>query len=97
MGKDTKTDENTERTRPPATTPEGREQQLTALARSAIEKRILNGTAVIVKLATWDNGESEYRVHTNEIPSQKYEAWVDSVRGELIDGEYEYDYEIGHP
>ena len=45
MGKDTKTDRNTERTRPPATTPEGREQQLTALAMTAIEKRIMNGTA----------------------------------------------------
>lgn len=31
--------------RPPATTPEGREQQLTALAMDAIEKRIRNGTA----------------------------------------------------
>lgn len=31
--------------RPPATTPEGREQQLTALAMDAIEKRIANGTA----------------------------------------------------
>lgn len=31
--------------RPPATTPEGREQQLTALAMDAIERRILNGTA----------------------------------------------------
>ena len=31
--------------RPPATTPEGREQQLTALAMDAVEKRIRNGTA----------------------------------------------------
>lgn len=31
--------------RPPATTPEGREHQLTALAMEAIEKRIRNGTA----------------------------------------------------
>ena len=31
--------------RPPATTPDGREQQLTALAMDAIEKRIRNGTA----------------------------------------------------
>jgi hypothetical protein len=31
--------------RPPATTPEGREHQLTALAMDAIEKRIRNGTA----------------------------------------------------
>ena len=31
--------------RPPATTPEGREQQLTALAMDAIEKRMRNGTA----------------------------------------------------
>jgi len=31
--------------RRPATTPEGREQQLTALAMDAIEKRIRNGTA----------------------------------------------------
>lgn len=31
--------------RPPATTPEGREQQLIALAMDAVEKRIINGTA----------------------------------------------------
>ena len=31
--------------RPPATTPEGREQQLIALAMQATEKRIRNGTA----------------------------------------------------
>ena len=31
--------------RPPATTPEGREQQLIALAMEATEKRIRNGTA----------------------------------------------------
>lgn len=34
-----------DRPRMPATTPEGREQQLTALAMDAIERRIMNGTA----------------------------------------------------
>ena len=38
-------DDHTIRPRRPATTPEGREQQLTALAMDAIEKRIINGTA----------------------------------------------------
>lgn len=33
------------RSQPPATTPEGREQQLVALAMDASEKRIRNGTA----------------------------------------------------
>lgn len=38
-----KSDQSTRR--PPATTPEGRDQQMTALAIDAIEKRIRNGTA----------------------------------------------------
>ena len=45
MSKDIKTDRNTERTRPPATTPEGREQQLTALAMDVAEKQMREGTA----------------------------------------------------
>ena len=50
MSKDTKTDRDSMKTRPPATTPEGREQQITALAMNAIEKRILNGTATAQEL-----------------------------------------------
>ena len=37
--------ESKSRKQPPATTPEGREQQLIALAMEAAEKRIRNGTA----------------------------------------------------
>lgn len=45
-GSDTKIGSN----RPPATTPEGREQQLIALAMDATEKRIRNGTATAQEL-----------------------------------------------
>lgn len=45
MSKSDGTKPDTQINRPPATTPEGREQQLTALAMDAIEKRIRNGTA----------------------------------------------------
>lgn len=34
-----------QRRKPPATTPEGREQQMISLAMDAVEKRICNGTA----------------------------------------------------
>lgn len=37
--------------------------------------RILNGTPVFVKLATWDNGHSEYRFEVGE-PTQEYLDWV---------------------
>ena len=45
MNKSDRLKESELKQRPPATTPEGREQQLTALAMDAIEKRIRNGTA----------------------------------------------------
>lgn len=38
-------DDNDRPRRPPATTPEAREQQLIAMAFDLVEKRILNGTA----------------------------------------------------
>lgn len=56
--------------------------------------RILHGTKVDVKLAKWANGHSEYRIKTAE-PSQEYHDWVLEMKGELIDGEYEYYYEEG--
>lgn len=76
MGKDTKTDRNTERTRPPATTPEGREQQLTALAMDAIEKRILNGTASAQELT--------YAAKLGS-PTAKLERKLLEKQNELID------------
>jgi hypothetical protein len=53
--------------------------------------RILNGTPVIVSLATWDNGEREYRVKTGN-PSFKYKNWVKSMLGEFNEDEEEYEY-----
>ena len=50
MAKPDGTNKDSMKTRPPATTPEGREQQITALAMNAIEKRILNGTATAQEL-----------------------------------------------
>lgn len=45
MRKSSKTEQKTIKTRPPATTPEGRENQLIALAVDLVEQRMLNGTA----------------------------------------------------
>ena len=45
MAKSAGTKKDLQAKRPPATTPEGREQQLIALAMEATEKRIRNGTA----------------------------------------------------
>lgn len=45
MAKSAGTKKDVQAKRPPATTPEGREQQLIALAMEATEKRIRDGTA----------------------------------------------------
>lgn len=55
--------------------------------------RILNGTPIIIKLASWSNGTSEYRISTGE-PSPQYFEWVSQMRaGE--DGPNTYGYDIG--
>lgn len=57
--------------------------------------RILNGTKIIVKIATWENGHSEYRIELDE-PSDKYNNWaVEQLGAKDEDGEYEYDYNTG--
>ena len=43
--------------------------------------KILHGTSVVVRLASWDNGTQEYRVETG-VPSKKYRDWVKSMGGE---------------
>ena len=39
--------------------------------------RVLKGTAVIIKLATWANGAYEYRVSLDQ-PSQQYLNWLET-------------------
>lgn len=58
--------------------------------------RIYNGTAVIVKLAKWSDGQEEYRVWLDE-PTPKYDDWVKDYRGQYDEEEncYEYDYDEG--
>jgi len=58
--------------------------------------RILNDTVVIVTLATWSNGKTEYRFTTG-LPSPRYIDWVLEMRGEydIPNQEYEYEYDIG--
>lgn len=56
--------------------------------------RILLGTKIILKQAKWSDGLTEYRVTTDE-PSYVYLDWVKDRKGEMIDGEYEYDYDEG--
>lgn len=49
--------------------------------------QILKGTKVIVKLAKWDNGQTEYRISLDE-PSEEYKQWLIEY---CEDGEYDYD------
>ncbi len=56
--------------------------------------RVLKGTKVVIKLASWDNGQSEYRISLGE-PSEEYKTWATEMLGELFEGEYEYDYDEG--
>lgn len=58
--------------------------------------RVLSGTPVIVSLARWGNGHSEYRFATGE-PSQDYLNWVEEMRGGYNPATYdfEYDYDVG--
>lgn len=49
--------------------------------------RVLNGTAVIVKEASWDNGQKEYRISL-DTPSENYLQWVEEMK---CGGEYDYD------
>lgn len=58
--------------------------------------RILKGTPVIVELASWDDGQKEYRYWTGE-PTKEYQEWVVSCRGLYDEDEecYEYDYDEG--
>lgn len=55
--------------------------------------RILKGTKIIIKLAEWENGHSEYRFDLDK-PSQEYLDWVKEIKsGE--DGPETYDYDLG--
>jgi len=50
--------------------------------------RILHGTPIKVRLAKWDDGQSEPRFYLEDPPSQAYQRWV---REFINDGEYSYD------
>lgn len=57
--------------------------------------RILLRTPVVVKLASWSDGLTEWRVETGA-PSQAYLDWVERQLGETgADGEREYSYDEG--
>lgn len=55
--------------------------------------RILNGCAITVKIAKWDDGVQEYRVSIDG-ENEKYKNWVISVKSG-IDGPDTFDYETG--
>lgn len=58
--------------------------------------RILNGTNIIIKLATWENGHEEYRVILDDEPTDNYHDWVREItNGE--DGPDTYYYDTGSP
>lgn len=68
------------RTQPPATTPEGRENQLIALAMDAVEKRIRNGTASAQELVHFLKAGS---------PNAKYEREILKKQDKLLDAKTE--------
>ena len=56
--------------------------------------RIVHGTPIVVKHATWsDKDKPEVRINTGE-PSQKYLDWVEEMKVG-VDGEDTYDYNEG--
>lgn len=63
------------RKQPPATTPEGREQQLVALAMDASEQRMRNGTA--------SSQELVYHMRAGS-PTTKLERQILSLQAELL-------------
>ena len=57
--------------------------------------RILNGTQIIISLASWKNGQTEYRFNLDE-PTELYHDWVKEAKsGE--DGPDTYSYDVGTP
>jgi len=58
--------------------------------------RIAKGTPIVIKLAKWKNGESEYRISTGEL-TKEYFDWVEEMKGEYDEEyeEYEYEYDAG--
>lgn len=59
--------------------------------------RILSGVEVIVKQASWSNGQTEFRYITSEVLTPEYEEFVANCRGEWDEDneEWEYSYEVG--
>jgi hypothetical protein len=55
--------------------------------------RILHGTAVIAKMAKWDDGQQELRLTLGE-PTSDYLQWVEDMK-EGEDGPNTYDYDCG--
>lgn len=57
--------------------------------------QILKGTEVELSIARWSDGKSEYRFNTSKNKSKEYLDWRKYMLGELVDGEYQYDYDEG--
>lgn len=56
--------------------------------------RIAHGNKIEVKLAKWDDGQSEYRVNLVKAPTKEYKNWVKEMKdGE--DGPESYSYDEG--
>lgn len=77
--------------RPPATTPEGRENQLIALAADLAEKRLREGTATaqevvhFLKLGSSREQLEQERIrHENELLEAKVEAMASAARIEEL-------------
>lgn len=57
--------------------------------------RILKGTPVVVEQASWSDGLTEDRFWVSEVTSIEYNMWREDMLGEMVDGEYEYEYDEG--
>lgn len=56
--------------------------------------RIIKGTKINLKLATWDDGTSEWRISLDE-PSEKYNEWKAEFAGDPDDEDHYYGYDEG--
>ena len=55
--------------------------------------RILKGGEITAYERSWTNHISEYDFSVSE--SEEYTAWVLDMKGQCVDGEFEYDYSVG--
>lgn len=59
--------------------------------------RILKGNKVVITLAKWEDGHSEYRINLNDETTQKYKDWREWMKGDIDSEGDTYSYDEGCP